>query len=1365
MPLQIGRRFDQRPAHAIPWRILQKPRQRYAIYPVAIAIIAAALATVAAYKAGAPHQRRKSYKRAMAFIIDGDSEYGNQVQALTIFFKGNQRTRAEPGHTLPGGEIEACDERNAAAKQIPIPVAAAIREAREEAGIELITYPFTEEPVEEKLAARVYRYPENLVLNKNGDNEVQVVYFIGFGIASKFGENKMMKHRNGLDRWKFDEELSRFRNLCWPHIDLVESELKFGVADAWKHAVRSPELKAWIEEMRMRNVENAKPTRKKPRQDDKSPAERKRQKQLEELDEQLQQRAAEEKQRAEQQRTDEEQREEQRRRVRKTFGKEGSSGKRDGSARKKSTKRQDPPDRDFHPEFIQTWVKQGNFRPLTEQLKIATGVEGNQIIDEFGDYMQDHPDGAWVKEVMDDFIDKPLDAAIERLDRIFEAWIVDKYPILGAGDQPQEVADQERFIEEDEPPQEDSSTIEPDTPLERPGRRARRVVMSMSGADMRPLAQFTPSTTRSSRPLTGSSRRGEPRSGQVSETPARQIIFAPETQEEDDIDLERGDRGGDGTSPTQVIRQNQEADDENRSDEEEQQELYSYRGELYTYAQLIELWEIAHENRNRNDERALGRIIRRAEGIARSDERRYALAAAAGSALTILIAGGSSEQKLFAQEPKEEHHGRIVWAIVLAGILLYLWIMLLAMKGGRGRRMTLQWDDAPPGQPQAGGQAQQPSAWANLRKGQQSDADNAKGSKGQAKGKDGDKGKGGGKAKGKDKSQGKGKRPKPPPPKPPIAVEIIQKFYLQDGNEAREMVTQTTPLKSFPDKPTVVYIPSEYAETHGAALLDAIASSATPWAMIIENDVIPDEDLERQVRDMTVRLEKSTPTIRLIESFEDKPSEQRNVVVTLISQAQHSITKYSTSSTTVLPPRDLLPVVALWLFPSQELEKKLKEHGNTCPLWTPSGAALGISDERSRYSLPDGEQPRGTQIMKAVKHGVAWEASITQRALQELIPKSGPRIIILLNAPANEAIAIPSQFRHSTLWWPGAKLTEENLDTAASRKEEFLKPAGIDRGLVTGNNGIGYRIQEEHKHQAASLLGLAHTLKENRWVLEGATGQRDLEDILSVMRDEGWQVHPIKDEAGQYTTAEGRLPLVFALQPPPENPPFIKLSAESEVAEEYVFDSSDEVIHIMRSSDHSRDRRSKRNARRASYQDDSGQSGYAAKTESLVTIKQNSEMQALRSDLHTLRSEIQGLKQGAIAVATEQQRQAEVQAAIQSQVVATHRHQLDLAAYQQQNLDQKIQNSMLTALAQFHGKEPPQLPSIPDIPQPAPLVPMLAVEGERSSKTRKLPSGGTPAERRYAKKQDTSDDDEDARSMPGVNFHDARSDEAAGGGK
>lgn len=678
----------------------------------------------------------------------------------------------------------------------------------------------------------------------------------------------------------------------------------------------------------------------------------------------------------------------------------------------------------------------------------------------------------------------------------------------------------------------------------------------------------------------------------------------------------------------------------------------------------------------------------------------------------------------------------------------------------------MQWDDAPPGQPQA-----EPSAWANLRKGQQPDLDDKKGGKGQSKGKDGDKGKGGGKAKGKDKGHGKGKRPKPPPPKPPNAVQIIQKFYLQDGNEAREMITQTTPLKSFPDKPTVVYIPSEYAETHGAAILDAIAGSATPWAMIIEDDVIPDEDLERKIRDMTVRLEKSTPTIRLIESFEDRPSEQRNVIVTLITQAMWKITKGQSATTTVLPPRDLLPVVVLWLFPSQELEKKLKEHGNTCPLWTPTGAALGISDERSRYALPDGEQPRGTQTMKAVKNGLAWEAAITQRAVMELCRKSGPRVIILLHAPTDEAIVIPSHLRFATLWWPGAKLSEENLDTAASRTTEFLQPAGIDRGIVTGNNGIGYRIQEEHKDQAAKLLGLEHTLKANRWVLEGATRQRDLEDILGVMRDEGWQVHAIKDEAGQYSTAEGRLPLVFALQPPPENPPFIRLPTEPDTSEEFVFDSSDEVIHIMRSSDHSRDKRSKRSARRVSYHEDSGQSGWITKSDGPATAKHSSDMQALRSDLHSLRAEMQGLKQGAIVVATEQQRQAEVQAAIQSQVVATHRHQQDLAAYQQQNLDQKIQNSMLTALAQFHGKEPPQLPSIPDIPQPAPLVPMLAVEGGQSKrvanlKTRPLPLGGTPAERRYAKRQDTiDDDDDDTRSMPGVNFDDARSEEAAGAGK
>jgi len=95
---------------------------------------------------------------------------------------------------------------------------------------------------------------------------------------------------------------------------------------------------------------------------------------------------------------------------------------------------------------------------------------------------------------------------------------------------------------------------------------------------------------------------------------------------------------------------------------------------------------------------------------------------------------------------------------------------------------------------------------------------------------------------------------------------------------------------------------------------------------------------------------------------------------------------------------------------------------------------------------------------------------------------------------------------------------------------------------------------------------------------------------------------------------------------------------------------------------------------------------------------------------------------------------------------------------------------MLTALAQFHGKEPPQLPTIPDIPQPPPLKPMLAVEGGRSKreanvKTRPLPEGGTPAERRYPKKQDIDDDDDDARSMTGVTYDDARSDEAAGAGK
>jgi len=537
--------------------------------------------------------------------------------------------------------------------------------------------------------------------------------------------------------------------------------------------------------------------------------------------------------------------------------------------------------------------------------------------------------------------------------------------------------------------------------------------------------------------------------------------------------------------------------------------------------------------------------------------------------------------------------------------------------------------------------------------------------------------------------------------------------------------------------------------------------------MITEEDVIPDEDLERKIRDITVRLEKSTPTIRLIESFEDRPSEQRNVMATLITQAMWKITKGQSATATVLPPRDLLPIVVLWLFPSQELEKKLKEHGNTCPLWTPTGAALGINDERTRYALPDGEQPRGTQTMKAIKNGVAWEASITQRAVQELCSKSGPRIIILLHAPANEAIAIPSHLRFATLWWPGAKLSEENLDTAASRTEDVLKPAGIDRGIVTGNNGIGYRIQEEHKDQAAKLLGLEHTLKANRWVLEGATRQRDLEDILGVMRDEGWQVHAIKDEAGQYSMAEGRLPLVFALQPPPESPPFIRLPAEPDMSEEYVFDSSDEVIHIMRSSDHSRDKRNKRNARRASHHEDSGQSGYITKSDGPAAAKHSSDMQALRSDLQTLRAEMQGLKQGAIVVATEQQRQAEVQAVIQSQVVATHRHQQELAAYQQQHMNTMIHNNMLSALAQYHGTEAPQLPAIPDIPQPPPLKPMLAVESGRSkrevnARTRPLPAGGTPAERRYPKKSgDDTLDDTDA--MEGIDYDDARSDKAAGG--
>ena len=64
---------------------------------------------------------------------------------------------------------------------------------------------------------------------------------------------------------------------------------------------------------------------------------------------------------------------------------------------------------------------------------------------------------------------------------------------------------------------------------------------------------------------------------------------------------------------------------------------------------------------------------------------------------------------------------------------------------------------------------------------------------------------------------------------------------------------------------------------------------------------------------------------------------------------------------------------------------------------------------------------------------------------------------------------------------------------------------------------------------------------------------------------------------------------------------------------------------------------------------------------------------------------------------------------------------------------------------------------------------MLAIESGRSkreanAKTRPLPSGGTPAERRYPKKQDIEDEDEDARSMTGVTYDDARSDGAAGGG-
>ena len=62
--------------------------------------------------------------------------------------------------------------------------------------------------------------------------------------------------------------------------------MKAGVASAWQHAVSSPELQAWIGEMQARNTENNKPTRKKPRKDDRSPDERKRQKQLEDLEKQ-----------------------------------------------------------------------------------------------------------------------------------------------------------------------------------------------------------------------------------------------------------------------------------------------------------------------------------------------------------------------------------------------------------------------------------------------------------------------------------------------------------------------------------------------------------------------------------------------------------------------------------------------------------------------------------------------------------------------------------------------------------------------------------------------------------------------------------------------------------------------------------------------------------------------------------------------------------------------------------------------------------------------------------------------------------------------------------------------------------------------
>ena len=120
-------------------------------------------------------------------------------------------------------------------------------------------------------------------------------------------------------------------------------------------------------------------------------------------------------------------------------------------------------------------------------------------------------------------------------------------------------------------------------------------------------------------------------------------------------------------------------------------------------------------------------------------------------------------------------------------------------------------------------------------------------------------------------------------------------------------------MSTFPTEPTVVYVPCDYAEAHSAAILDAIADSATPWAIITEEDVVPNEDLVRKIRDITVHLEKSTPTIRLIESFEDRPSEQRNVMATLITQAMWKITKGQSATTTALPPRDLLPVVVLWL--------------------------------------------------------------------------------------------------------------------------------------------------------------------------------------------------------------------------------------------------------------------------------------------------------------------------------------------------------------------------------------------------------------------------------------------------------------------